>query len=124
MAPSTAIAQGAGMVALENTDDLAACLARSAETPVLIFKHSTRCPVSSAAMREMSDFVARTEAEVPVYLNLVVESRAVSNEIANVLGVRHESPQLLLVRNGEATWHTSHGGIRAAAVSAAVAGPA
>jgi len=73
-------------------------------------------------MREMERFVQSDGADaVPVYLNLVVESRPVSNAIAETLGIRHESPQLLLVSGRAATWHTSHGNIRAERVHQAVA---
>lgn len=115
---------GAGMEKLETLDDLEACLAQSDAAPVLIFKHSTRCPVSTAAMREMQAYVQSDgENQLPVYLNLVVESRPVSNAIAETLGIRHESPQLLLVSGRAATWHTSHGSIRADRVRQATAGP-
>jgi bacillithiol system protein YtxJ len=101
------------MITLDSEAALAQCLEDSAQRPVFIFKHSTRCPISSGAHREVAAYAGQTgESVLPVYINLVVESRAVSNQIAAQLGVRHESPQILLVSGGQAVWHTSHGGIR------------
>ncbi len=107
---------------LDSSEALASCLARSESGPVFVFKHSTRCPISSRAHSEVGRYIEEAgELGLPVYLNYVVESRPVSNEIERTLGVRHESPQLLLVNGGKVSWHTSHGGIRAEAmVQAAV----
>lgn len=112
----------AGMTKLDTLDALDACLAVSEARPVFIFKHSTRCPVSSGALSEVRAWIdGASEPPAPVYINYVVESRPVSNAIADVLGVRHESPQILLVSGGSALWHTSHGAIRPAALTRALA---
>jgi bacillithiol system protein YtxJ len=73
----------------------------------LIFKHSTRCTISAAAAEEVSRF-ADAHPEVPVYRVLVIESRPVSNAIAERLGVPHASPQAILVRGGKAAFSVSH----------------
>ncbi len=105
------------VIELDTSEALASCLARSEAEPVFIFKHSTRCPVSSRARSEVEAYIdGAGESGLPVYLNYVVESRPVSNEIERNLGVRHESPQLFLLRAGKVVWHTSHGGIRAEAM--------
>jgi bacillithiol system protein YtxJ len=105
------------VVELDTSEALASCLARSESEPVFIFKHSTRCPVSSRARSEVERYIDEAgETGLPVYLNYVVESRPVSNEIERSLGIRHESPQLFLLRAGKVVWHTSHGGIRSAAM--------
>jgi bacillithiol system protein YtxJ len=75
----------------------------------LIFKHSTRCPISSHAFEEYDAWRARAGVDAPrTALCLVVEARAVSNAIAAKLGVRHESPQAILVDGGKVLWHASH----------------
>ncbi|MET1014447.1 MAG: bacillithiol system redox-active protein YtxJ [Paenisporosarcina sp.] len=79
-------------------------LQKSKEKPVLILKHITTCPVSAAAYREFTSL----ESDVETYLVKVIESRPVSNEIASNLGVQHQSPQILLLSNGEPVWHASH----------------
>lgn len=81
----------------------------------LVFKHSTRCPVSSAAWREVAAFrMAHPEAVVLVVH--VVEQRSLSNAVAARTGVRHESPQAILLENGRVAWHDSHEGITAEAL--------
>jgi bacillithiol system protein YtxJ len=75
-----------------------------------ILKHSTRCPISAAALEEVEAF-SRDEPEVPVFLVLVIESRLLSNAVSEKFGVQHESPQAILVRDGAVAWHASHGGI-------------
>lgn len=81
-------------------------LLESGET-ALVFKHSTRCPVSARALLEVKRFVS-ARPEVPVYLLKVIEDRPVSLRLAERIGVRHESPQAILLRGGRAVWHGSH----------------
>ncbi len=108
------------MITLDSEAALETCLAASEENPVLIIKHSTRCPISSGALREVRDFLEDGEGAVPAaYINYVVEDRAISNAIASRLGIRHESPQAFLVSHGAVEWHASHGGITAQAIAAA-----
>lgn len=92
---------------------------RSRERPVVIFKHSLTCPISAAAYDQMAAF------EGEVALIEVQRARELSTEIENRLGVAHESPQVIVLRNGQVVWNASHFRITAAAVAAAVreAGP-
>ncbi|GIP39769.1 hypothetical protein J31TS4_30490 [Paenibacillus sp. J31TS4] len=81
----------------------------SEQKPVFVFKHSTRCPVSADAYDQYMSYLNKEpNAGVEYCLVLVVESRPVSNAIAETLSVKHESPQAILIKNGEAVWHTSH----------------
>lgn len=120
---------GAGSVRLEDmgvralcgVDELDGVLAESGGRDVLLFKHSTTCPISASAYRRVAAWLGEAGAAAPaVYLVKVIESRALSNEIAARLGVRHESPQVILVRGGQAVWHASHGGIDGAAIQRAL----
>jgi bacillithiol system protein YtxJ len=79
-------------------------LQKSKDKPVLVFKHSTPCPVSAAAYREFTSF----ESNFDTYLVKVIESRPVSNEIESNLGVQHKSPQIILISNEQPVWHDSH----------------
>lgn len=98
-------------------EDLLTVLEQSAEHPVLLFKHSTRCPISAGAHREVEAYLSQTPNEQVTYgLIYVVEDREVSNTAADKLGVKHESPQAILVKNGKAVWHTSHSRITADAL--------
>ncbi|WP_274655130.1 bacillithiol system redox-active protein YtxJ [Paenibacillus humicola] len=77
--------------------------------PQLLFKHSTSCPVSAGAYDELSNWLEDAEAsDFDCFLLRVIEDRDVSDAVAAALGVKHESPQLLYLANGEAKWHVSH----------------
>lgn len=91
-------------------------LQQSKEKPVLLFKHSTTCPVSAAAYREFTSF----ETGVDAYLVKVIESRPVSNEIESNLGVQHKSPQIFIVSNKEPVWHASHWNITESKIGQAI----
>lgn len=83
-----------------------------------IFKHSTRCPVSTFAHGEVAEFV-QEHPGIPLRIVLVVEHRATAREIAARLGVPHASPQVILVRDGKAVWDASHNGVTASALAQA-----
>jgi bacillithiol system protein YtxJ len=87
---------------------------RSKERPVVIFKHSLTCPISASAYDQMTEF------EGEVALVEVQRSRGLSTEIENRLGVAHESPQVIVLRNGQVVWNASHFRITADAVARAV----
>ena len=73
----------------------------------LLFKHSTRCPISAAAFAE---YRAWASAHPDGWID-VIEERALSPEVARRTGVAHESPQAIVVRGGKAVWNESHGAI-------------
>jgi bacillithiol system protein YtxJ len=80
----------------------------------LLFKHSTRCPISAHANREYEDWLDSAGAErARTARVLVVEQRPISLAIAERLKVRHESPQAILIENGKVLWHASHHSITA-----------
>lgn len=81
--------------------------ARAAEVAIL-YKHSPRCPMSWSAKRQVGRFVEE-KPEIPVYIIDVVQHRALSQRVAELLGVKHESPQAILLRFGEVVEHASHG---------------
>ena len=86
----------------------------------LLFKHSTRCPVSTAAHAELVAYAGEAIARgVRIGVVYVVEDRALSNALAARFGVRHESPQALFVSEGEVAWHASHGAITREALAGA-----
>ncbi len=98
---------------ISSPHDLEAIIDRSRVVPCLILKHSTSCPISSMAKRrlEMNWDVPAEKMEL-YYLDLL-RHRDISNQIAEEFGVRHESPQVLLIRDGESVYDASHLGIRA-----------
>ena len=83
--------------------------AQSATQPVIIFKHSTRCSISAMAKTRLERAVA-PESVAFYYLDLI-RHRSISNKVEEVFGVHHESPQILLIRNGACVYDESHGGI-------------
>src|SRR6187549_3900565 len=85
-------------------------LQQSVEHPVVIFKHSTTCPVSSGAYQEM------TALPAPVNIVTVQQAREVSDEIEVRTEVEHHSPQVIVLRNGKAVWNASHWKVTSAAV--------
>ena len=85
------------------------CLASSSHKPVLVFKHSFRCPISAGAYDELAAWLEDAKGGAPACrLVDVVAHRPVSEAIAQALDVRHESPQAILVAGGKAVWHASH----------------
>lgn len=85
------------------------------EGAFVFFKHSTTCPISQAAFHEFDAFANQHE-DVPAYYLQVQEARPLSNFIAETYGVKHESPQVFIIQNGEVKWHTSHSQITEAAI--------
>ena len=88
---------------VEQVDDLAE---RSADSPVVLFKHSTRCSISSMAKHRLEHSGSDVNLEV-WYLDLL-RYRSVSNYIAEKFGVWHQSPQVIVLKNGEAVYDASH----------------
>ena len=75
----------------------------------LIYKHSPRCMTSLMAYRQLkSDVSAAQHIDIPLYIVDVVNNRPESMSIANTFNVTHESPQLLVVKNGECIFDASH----------------
>ena len=91
----------------------------SQEKPVVIFKHSTRCSISRMALKQ---FEREFELEnvVDAYFLDLIAHRDISNEIASRFGVYHESPQLILIKNGKAVYNVSHSDIDAEALKSKV----
>jgi bacillithiol system protein YtxJ len=102
---------------LESEQDWKDALALSGKKPVAIFKHSTRCSVSFMAKKNLEQSWEYSEEEVePLFLDLI-RYRALSDQVANDTGVRHESPQLILLKDGEAIMDSSHYSIDADAIA-------
>lgn len=94
-------------------DTLEKLFADSRERPVLVFKHSIACPISSRAYREMEQLDGVNLLEVQT-------SRQLSRELEQITGVQHETPQVIVLRDGKAVWNASHYDVNAAAVSKAL----
>lgn len=78
----------------------------SKQSPVLIFKHSTRCSISSTALNRLERAWNLTDAKA-YYLDLIAY-RPISNALAEQFNVEHQSPQVLIIKNGQCVYHESH----------------
>jgi len=97
---------------LQSLEDLDAAVAASFNQPMVLFKHSTRCAVSSMAKRSFEAlWDASSGAES--YLVDLLKFRSVSDAIAKQFDVRHESPQMIVVSRGVVQFHASHSAITA-----------
>lgn len=94
---------------LENTAQLTDIEQLSMQKPVLIFKHSTSCSISSTSLNRLERVWKDDDynAVAPYLLNLL-QYRSLSNEVAARYGVEHESPQAIVIHNGKAVYHASH----------------
>lgn len=84
---------------------------KSSTKTQVVFKHSTRCGISRMVMNQFIDGYNFTEKDVDLYYLDILNHRDVSNEVGYKFQVIHESPQLLVIKNGVVAAHTSHGAI-------------
>lgn len=91
----------------------------SSEKPVVVLKHSTTCPVSANALQEFENYLKKQPNDkIDYVLVKVIESRPVSNQIAEDTGVKHASPQIIYVKDKESVWNTSHWAVTEAHITA------
>jgi bacillithiol system protein YtxJ len=77
--------------------------------PLVVFKHSTTCPVSANAYEEFTKYLEHDSGSDTDYVLVkVIESRPVSNQIAEDVAVKHESPQIIMIKNKEKYWSATH----------------
>ena len=105
---------------LHTIEELDQALSGSADRPVLLFKHSNACPMSSRAYSEFESYLERADPRVSYKLITVQTARSVSNEAAARLQIEHESPQAILVRDGRGIWNASHFGITVSSIDKAI----
>ncbi len=106
-------------------DALAEALQGSVQQPVLFFKHSATCGISSRAFTEFQKYLATPASEsVRNYVIVVQKARAASNALAQMIAVEHESPQAIIVCNGRAVWNDSHMAIKSEKLASAVSSEA
>ena len=94
---------------LREEGDLEEVIRRSATTPQVIFKHSTRCSISAVAKARLER--ARVPSGADFYYLDLISYRSLSNKIAQVFGIHHESPQVLVIKDGVCVYDDSHMGI-------------
>lgn len=96
-------------IALTSEEQLEQIKQRSAEKPQVIFKHSTRCGISALAKSRLDK--AQPAEEIDFYYLDLINYRNLSRKVAEEFNVYHESPQVLIIRNGQCVYDESHMGI-------------
>lgn len=92
-----------------NTEaDIADVVHRSYKIPCAVFKHSTRCSISDMVKNRLEKNFNLPEDKVEMYFLDLIRHRVVSNHIADFFSVRHESPQIIVIKDGKAIYHSSH----------------
>ena len=92
--------------ALTSIDELIAL--KNSNDTIVLFKHSTRCPVSSMAKRSLEFDFDQLPATAKIYLLDLIAHRDISNAIATEWGIQHESPQVLIIKGDRCLYHASH----------------
>ena len=97
---------------IQQSADIEQIKEKSFEKPVVVFKHSTSCSISATALGRF-ERNWKTEINAETHLLDLLQHRDLSNQIAEIFGVQHQSPQLLVIKNGESIYAESHFGISA-----------
>jgi bacillithiol system protein YtxJ len=105
---------------VKTIQELDRALDESRERPVLLFKHSLTCPISTRAFNELQSYLVNADPRISYKLITVQTARAVSDEAAARLQLDHESPQAILVRHGREVWNASHSEITTLALDQAI----
>jgi len=107
------------IIPCQTEQDFQQLLADSETNPVLLLKHSTRCPISAGAQARYSRF-AEEHPDIACWQVLVIEQRAISNLIATETGIMHQSPQVILFQHTKPVWHVAHHSINESAMTTAL----
>ncbi|WP_322905248.1 bacillithiol system redox-active protein YtxJ [Paenibacillus campi] len=111
----------ANVTELTTIEQLNEAIDHTAQKPLLVFKHSTRCPISAGAYQQFQSYLgSQPNEDVDYSLIYVVENRDVSLAAADALDVQHQSPQVILIKEGKPVWDTSHSSITADALRKAL----
>lgn len=98
-------------IPLSSLDQLLQIKEQSKTIPVIIFKHSTRCVISRMVLREFESSFTEHQLRISLYILDLLTYREISNKIVSEFQVFHQSPQLIVIKNGEAIYHASHNDI-------------
>jgi bacillithiol system protein YtxJ len=105
---------------VQHLDELDVLIAESRERPLLLFKHSYTCGTSAEALDELLDHLNAQELDARYAMVTVQTHRDISNAVAARLGVRHQTPQAILVRDGRVVWSASHFRVNAVEIARAL----
>ncbi|MCY4170525.1 MAG: bacillithiol system redox-active protein YtxJ [Bacteroidetes bacterium] len=99
---------------ISSIDDFTAVLDQSQSEKIVVFKHSSTCDLSADAKREVES------VNIPVFELTVQTSRPLSNHIETYFGIRHESPQVIVIHHGKPLFNASHRNVTADAIHKAI----
>ena len=102
---------------LESLSQLEDAISQSHATPQIIFKHSTRCIISKMVLAQLEKYLDAIPTQANLLFLDLLNHRDISNAIAMQLGVHHESPQVVVIKNGQAVFHESHHSIDATTIA-------
>jgi bacillithiol system protein YtxJ len=102
----------AKFIEVKSNQELDKLFEQSNEKPIFLFKHSLTCPISAGVHQEISG------ADADVHIVVMQHARNVSDAITQRTGIRHESPQAIVLKNGKPIYHASHYDVTAADVTA------
>jgi len=102
---------------LESLSQLEDAISQSHATPQIIFKHSTRCIISKMVLAQLEENLDAIPTQANLLFLDLLNHRDISNAIAMQLGVHHESPQVVVIKNGQAVFHESHHSIDATTIA-------
>jgi bacillithiol system protein YtxJ len=108
------------LTTLQRLDELDRFLAESANRPVVLFKHSYSCGISAEALDELVAHLDARDPDARYAIVTVQTHRDISNAVTSRLGVRHETPQAIVVRGGKVVWTASHFRVNAASLDKAL----
>ena len=103
-------------IELTSSEQLKEAIQSSDEHPVILFKHSTRCSISSMAKSRFESNWNTELTNVSIYYLDLIAHRNISNEIAELTGIEHQSPQAIVLKNKEVIYDASHSEISAKAI--------
>lgn len=104
----------ANFINIDSLQGLERLVAESHERPIILFKHSLTCGISNGVYREVS------QVRADVNIVVIQTHREISNAIASLTGIRHESPQAIVLRDGSPVYHASHYDIEAEHIEASL----
>jgi monothiol bacilliredoxin len=96
------------VTSLSDLEMLEAAIAESCQRPVVLFKHSRTCGISCEALDELHAHLERSRANATYKMIIVQSHRRLSEQTAERLGVRHETPQIIVLKDGRPVWKASH----------------
>ncbi len=108
-------------IELTEMEQLNNLIIQSNSKPVLLFKHSTRCGTSRMALKSFERQFNLDETTIDLYYLDLIRYRSISNEIAEKFNIRHQSPQVLLLKNENVVYHNSHFSISIDAIEKLIA---